>query len=65
MSVVYDDLIRQNRRASRLLLAGAFVVLLTISWVVAGPLLGPDVLLEPDTALGVTVLGAGARLALT
>ena len=65
MSVVYDDLIRQNRRSSRLLLAGAFVVLLTISWVVAGLLLGPDVLLEPATALGVTTLGAGAGLALT
>lgn len=65
MSVVYDDLIRQNRRASRLLLAGAFVVLMTITWVVMGLLLGPDALLDPATSLGVTALGAGAGLALT
>jgi len=65
MSVVYDDLIRQNRRASRLLLAGAFVVLMTIVWVVLGLLLGPDLLLDPVAAVGVTAIGAAVGLALT
>jgi len=65
MSVVYDDLIRQNRRASRLLLAGAFVVLMTIVWVVLGLLLGPDLLLDPVAAVGVTAVGAAVGLALT
>jgi len=65
MSVVYDDLIRQNRRASRLLLAGAFVVLMVIVWVVLGLLLGPDVLLDPVAAVGVTAVGAAIGLALT
>jgi len=65
MSVVYDDLIRQNRRASRLLLGGAFVVLMTIVWVLLGLLLGPDVLLDPVSGLAVTALGAAIGLALT
>jgi len=65
MSVVYDDLIRQNRRASRLLLAGAFVVLMTIVWVLLGLLLGPDVLLDPVSGLAVTAIGAAVGLVLT
>jgi heat shock protein HtpX len=65
MSVVYDDLIKQNRRASRLLLAGAFVVLMTIVWVVLGLLLGPDLLLDPVAAVGITAVGAALGLALT
>jgi heat shock protein HtpX len=65
MSVVYDDLIRQNRRASRLLLAGAFVVLMVIVWVVLGLLIGPDVLLDPVSGLTVTAIGAAIGLALT
>jgi len=65
MSVVYDDLIRQNRRTSRLLLAGAFVVLMTIVWVVLGLLLGVDLLLDPVAAVGVTAVGAAVGLALT
>jgi heat shock protein HtpX len=65
MPVVYDDLIRQNRRASRLLLAGAFVVLMVIVWVVLGLLLGPDVLLDPVSGLSVTAIGAAIGLALT
>jgi heat shock protein HtpX len=62
---VYDDLIRQNRRASRLLLAGAFVVLMTIVWVVLGLLLGPQLLLDPVAAVSVTAVGAAIGLALT
>lgn len=65
MSAVYDDLIRQNRRTSRLLLAGAFVVLMTIMWVVLGLVLGPAVLLDPVAGLGVTATGAAIGLALT
>ena len=65
MSVVYDDLTRQNRRATRLLLAGAFVVLLTLVWVVVGLLLGPALLLDPASAVGITTVGAGVGLALT
>ena len=62
---VYDDLIRQNRRASRLLLAGAFVVLMTIVWVGLGLLLGPQLLLDPVAAVSVTAVGAAIGLALT
>jgi len=65
MSVVYEDLIRQNRRATRLLLAGAFVVLLVLVWVVVGLLLGPELLLDPATAVGVTTIGAAVGLGLT
>lgn len=65
MSAVYDDLIRQNRRTSRLLLAGAFVVLMTIVWVLLGLLLGPAVLLDPVAGLSVTAIGAAIGLALT
>jgi heat shock protein HtpX len=65
MSVLYDDLTRQNRRATRLLLAGAFVVLLVIVWVIVGLLLGPDVLLDPVAGLSVTAFGAAIGLALT
>jgi heat shock protein HtpX len=65
MSVVYDDLIRQNRRASRLLLAGAFVVLMVIVWVIVGLLLGPELLLDPVAAVGITAVGAAIGLALT
>jgi heat shock protein HtpX len=64
-SVVYDDLIRQNRRSSRLLLAGAFVVLATIMWVLLGSLLGPELMLDPVTGLSITAFGAGLGLLLT
>jgi hypothetical protein len=59
-SVVYDDLIRQNRRSSRLLLAGAFVVLATIMWVLLGFLLGPDLMLDPVTGVTITAFGAAS-----
>ncbi len=65
MSVVYDDLIRENRRHTRLLLAGAFIVLLTVAWVLLGLLLGPDAVADPATGFGITLLGAGAALLLT
>jgi heat shock protein HtpX len=65
MSVVYDDLIRQNRRATRLLLAGAFLVLVVLVWVVVGLLFGPDLLLDPTAAVGITTVGAALGLALT
>ena len=65
MSVVYDDLIRENRRRTRLLLAGAFVVLLVIVWVVLGLLFGPDLLLDPGAALAVTAIGAAVGVGLT
>jgi heat shock protein HtpX len=65
MSMVYDDLTRQNRRATRLLLAGAFVVLMVVVWVIVGLLFGPDLLLDPVAAVGVTAVGAAVGLALT
>jgi heat shock protein HtpX len=65
MSVLYDDLVRENRRKTRLLLAGAFVVLMVIVWVVMGLLLGPDALLDPVLALGVTAVGAAVGVGLT
>ena len=65
MSVVYDDLIRENRRRTRLLLAGAFTVLLVLAWVLMGLLLGPDVLTDPATGFGITLVGVGVALVLT
>ena len=65
MSVVYDDLIRENRRRTRLLLAGAFTVLLVLAWVLMGLLLGPDVLTDPVTGLRITLVGVGVALVLT
>ncbi len=65
MSVVYDDLIRENRRRTRFLLAGAFVVLLTLAWVLMGLLLGADVLTDPATRIGITLVGVGVALLLT
>lgn len=65
MSVVYDDLIRENRRRTRLLLAGSFVVLLTLAWVLMGLLLGPDAIADPATGFGITLVGVGAALLLT
>jgi heat shock protein HtpX len=65
MSLVYDDLIRQNRRATRLLLAGAFVVLATLVWVILSLLVGPDVMLDPIAGLTITAIGAGIGLLLT
>lgn len=65
MSVVYDDLIRENRRHTRLLLAGAFVVLLTLAWVLLGLLLGADAVTDPATGFGITVVGVGIALLLT
>ena len=65
MSVVYDDLIRENRRRTRFLLAGAFVVLLVLAWVLMGLLLGPDAVTDPATGFGITLVGVGAALLLT
>ena len=65
MSVVYDDLIRENRRRTRLLLAGAFAVLLVLAWVLMGLLLGPDAVTDPATGFGITLVGVGAALLLT
>ena len=65
MSVVYDDLIRENRRHTRLLLAGAFTVLLVLAWVLMGLLLGPDAVADPATGFGITLVGVGVALLLT
>ena len=65
MSVLYDDLVRENRRKTRLLLAGAFVVLMVIVWVLMGLLIGPDALLDPVLGLGVTAVGAAVGVGLT
>ncbi|MEY3073015.1 MAG: hypothetical protein RLZZ353_1211 [Actinomycetota bacterium] len=65
MSVVYDDLIRENRRHTRLLLAGAFTVLLVLAWVLMGLLLGPDAVTDPATGFGITLVGVGVALLLT
>ncbi|MEY3019112.1 MAG: hypothetical protein RLZZ272_96 [Actinomycetota bacterium] len=61
---VYDELTRQNRRATRLLLAGGVVIVAVLVWVIAGLLLGGAVL-EPELGIPVTALGTAVGLVLT
>lgn len=59
---VYDTLIRHNRRASRLLLAGSVTVVAVIVWVVAG-LFGLPVL-DPLTGVTITAIGTAVGVGL-
>jgi heat shock protein HtpX len=63
-SGLYDDLQRQNRRATRLLLAGVVVIAAVMVWIVAGFLLGPEVALDPVTGLAISVVGTAIGLLL-
>jgi heat shock protein HtpX len=58
---LYDELTRQNRRATRFLLAASVVIAAVLVWVVAGFLLGPDVA-DPAVGVPITALGTGIGL---
>jgi heat shock protein HtpX len=58
---LYDELQRENRRASRLLLAGSVVIVAVMVWVVAGFLVGEAAL---DPVVGVTITAIGTALGL-
>ncbi len=58
----YDALIRHNRRASRLLIAGSVTVVAVIVWVAAG-LFGLPVL-DPAAGVAITAIGTAIGLAL-
>jgi heat shock protein HtpX len=57
----YDQLQRENRRATRLLLIGSVVLVAVMVWVAAGALLGGVVL---DPVLGVTITAVGTAVGL-
>jgi heat shock protein HtpX len=63
-SGLYDDLQRQNKRATRLLLAGVVVIAAVMVWIVAGFLLGPEVALDPVAGLAISVVGTAIGLLL-
>lgn len=60
-SSTYDQLQRENRRATRLLLIGSIVIVAVMVWVVAGALLGGVVL---DPVVGVSITAAGTAVGL-
>ncbi len=57
----YDQLQRENRRATRFLLIGSILIVAVMVWVVAGALLGGVVL---DPVLGVAITAIGTVLGL-
>lgn len=61
---MYDELQRQNRRATRLLLAGGVVILAVIVWVIIG-FVAPELALDPVGGVLVTAVGVGVGLLLT
>ena len=58
---LYDELQKQNRRATRFLLAGSVVVVLVMVWVVAG-FLAPEAALDPVLGVTITAIGTGIGL---
>lgn len=58
---LYDELQRQNRRATRFLLAGSVVVVLVMVWVIAG-FLAPEAALDPVFGVAITAIGTGIGL---
>ncbi len=61
---VYDDLQRQNRRATRLLLTGSVVIAAVLVWIIAGWMIGPAVL-DPVIGVAVTAIGTAIGLLFT
>jgi heat shock protein HtpX len=57
----YDQLQRENRRATRLLLIGSVIIVAVMVWVVAGAVMGGVVL---DPVLGVTITAVGTAVGL-
>jgi len=58
---LYDELQRQNRRATRFLLAGGVIVAAVLVWVIAGFIMGPAAL---DPVIGVSITAFGTALGL-
>ncbi|MEX0591884.1 MAG: M48 family metalloprotease, partial [Nitriliruptoraceae bacterium] len=58
---LYDQLQRQNRRATRFLLAGGVIVAAVLVWVIAGFIMGPAAL---DPVIGVSITAFGTALGL-
>jgi heat shock protein HtpX len=54
---LYDQLQRENRRATRVLLALGTLLVALLVWLVAGFLAGPEVAFAPVPALGITAVG--------
>lgn len=54
---VYDQLQRENRRATRVLLALGTLLVAVMVWLVVGYLAGPQVAFEPLPAVGITAFG--------
>ena len=63
-SGLYDELQRQNRRATRFLLAGAVLLVAVLVWIIAGWAMGP-VVLDPVVGVTVTAIGTAAGLLFT
>ena len=58
---VYDQLQRENRRATRLLLIGSVLIVAVMVWVVAGAVLG-GVVLDPVVGVSITAVGTAMGL---
>ncbi|MTV26654.1 M48 family metallopeptidase [Nitriliruptoraceae bacterium ZYF776] len=59
---LYDQLQRENRRATRVLLTLGTLLVALLVWLVVGYLAGPAVAFEPVAALGITAAGTGLGL---
>ncbi len=61
---LYDELQRQNRRATRFLLAGGVVIAAVLVWIIVGWAVGPAAL-DPVFGVGVTAVGTAIGLLFT
>jgi heat shock protein HtpX len=59
---LYDQLQRENRRATRVLLGLGTLLVAVMVWLVAGYLAGPQVAFEPLPAVGITAFGSALGL---
>jgi heat shock protein HtpX len=59
---LYDQLQRENRRATRVLLGLGTLLVALLVWVIVGLLAGPEVAFEPAAAVGITTLGTALGL---
>ncbi len=58
---LYDELQRQNKRSTRLLLAGGVLIIAVLIWIIAGWIIGPAAL---DPVIGVSVTAIGTAIGL-
>ncbi|WP_052664276.1 M48 family metallopeptidase [Nitriliruptor alkaliphilus] len=59
---LYDQLQRENRRATRVLLTLGTLLVALLVWLVVGYLAGPEVAFSPVPALGITAFGTALGL---